>query len=155
MKRISLLVVLFVFVHQAVLAQSGALVFLHPEYFLRKHLTNYEAPQYPDEARNEKAHGTVHLFVVFDTQGRLSEATILDSPNESLAEAVLSACKTWRLKPYAQDAEAFYLGELRVVFTLEEGSAKVTETSEADQRKVSDRFTKEKTDWIKRNKGQG
>ena len=155
MKRVYWLAIFTLFVYGLAQAQSGVAVFLRPEFFLRKHLINYEPPHYPDAARDTKVQGTVHLFVAFDTLGGLAEAKVLASPDESLSKAVLAASKGWRLKAYSQGPEAFYLGELRIVFTLEDGSARVTEASEADQRKVSDRFTKEKTHWIKRHKGQG
>ena len=119
-------------------------VFGYSEYFLRKHLTNSPKPEYPKAALESGIHGQVTAFVWFDKAGELVEATTLISPDESLSEAVISALKDWRIKPYAPlYPDPNYWSELRFVFSIKDGKGEVSEVSTEEQRKVSDEFTQE------------
>ncbi len=119
-------------------------VFGYSEYFLRKRLTNSPKPEYPKAALESGTHGQVTMFVWFDNEGKLVEATTLISPDESLSEAVTSALKDWRIKPSAPNfPDSNYWSEVRFVFSIKDGKGEVSDVSTQEQRKVSDEFTRE------------
>jgi len=121
-------------------AQVRGQVFGEPEYFLRKHLVDSPKLDYPQAAQEAKIQGKVVVFVWFDKDGSLVEAKTLVSPDESLSNAVVTALKVWRIKPYGQGP---HLSEFRFVFSLKEGEAQVSDAPEAEQRTASEELKQE------------
>ena len=120
------------------------LLALEPEFVSRHYLTKSAKPKYPEEAKKAGVQGKVLAFVWFDKDGKLVEAKVLSSPDESLSNAVLSALSEWRISPHAPlFPDANYMSEFRFVFSLKDGIADVMEADRTEQEKVSSEFTKE------------
>ena len=113
--------------------------FLQPERLLRIDMDNKVQPEYPAEAQGAGIHGMVLVFVVFDKDGRVKEVKPLSSPHESLSDAVVKAVKEWRMpaKPYQYYPVSLTWGELRFVFSLQDGKAEILEAPEDVQRRES------------------
>jgi len=126
------------------LPPAETLLALEPEFVSRHYLTKSAKPKYPEEAQKAGVQGKVLAFVWFDKDGKLVEAKVLSSPDESLSNAVLSALSEWRISPHAPlFPEANYMSEFRFVFSLNDGNADVAEAERTEQEKVSSEFTKE------------
>lgn len=95
------------------------LLALEPEFVSRHYLIKSVKPKYPEEAQKAGVQGKVLAFVWFDKDGKLAEAKVLSSPDESLSNAVLIALKEWQISPHAPlFPDANYMSEFRFVFSL-------------------------------------
>jgi TonB family protein len=56
-------------------------------------------PRYPVEALKNRASGVVVIEAVIDVDGRVVDASILDSPDPNLGEVSVASVKTWRFEP--------------------------------------------------------
>jgi TonB family protein len=61
-------------------------------------------PEYPPGAREEKVQGVVVLDAVIDSEGFVLDVKILESPDDRLADAAMTAIQQWKFDP-ARDAE--------------------------------------------------
>lgn len=61
-------------------------------------------PQYPEEARKEKVQGAVVLEATIETDGKVSETTVVEDPDARLTAAAREAVAKWRFEP-ARDAK--------------------------------------------------
>lgn len=126
------------------LPPPGTMLLVERESVCRHYSLESAKPEYPEQAQKAGIQGTVLALVWFDKDGKLVEAKVLTSPDESLADAVLSALRKWRISPHAPlYRDANYMSELRFVFTLKDGNAEVSEAAQAEQEKVSSEFQKE------------
>lgn len=75
-------------------------------------------PIYPPEAKAAKIEGTVVIQATIGTDGRLSNLTIVQGPQE-LQQAALDAVQTWRYRPYLLNGEPVEVQTvINVVFSL-------------------------------------
>jgi len=56
-------------------------------------------PEYTNEARRKKIQGTVMMSVSVDENGRITDARVVKSPDDSLARQSVEILKKWRLEP--------------------------------------------------------
>jgi TonB family protein len=78
-------------------------------------------PRYPEEAREEKIQGKVVCDAIIDSQGKVVDAKVLESPHESLSEAAVEAFEQWLFEPARNaDGEAVdVLYEITMMFKLQ------------------------------------
>ena len=62
-------------------------------------------PAYPEEARSERAEGTVVLKTVVSESGKVEGVRLVEG-NPILATAAISAVKQWRYRPYVREGKA-------------------------------------------------
>jgi periplasmic protein TonB len=62
-------------------------------------------PAYPEEARSERAEGTVVLKTVVSESGKVEGVRLVEG-NPILATAAIGAVKQWRYRPYVRDGKA-------------------------------------------------
>jgi TonB family protein len=63
-------------------------------------------PEYSEEARKAKYQGTVILWMVIGSDGRVHEAKVVRSLGLGLDEKALEAVKTWKFEPAKKDGQA-------------------------------------------------
>ncbi|RVT89842.1 energy transducer TonB [Sphingomonas crocodyli] len=64
-------------------------------------MLRYEAPKYPIELRRAHKEGIVRLLLVIDTQGRVAQASIIDTSGyKSMDQSALEAVRRWLFKPF-------------------------------------------------------
>jgi TonB family protein len=66
-------------------------------------LVNKVQPTYPLLAKQMHKTGTVVLYAVISTEGKVVKLDVIASPYESLSGAALAAVKQWTYKPYLVD----------------------------------------------------
>src|SRR5262249_5936475 len=73
---------------------------------MRREITEGPMPSYPDEALKAGAQGTAMVAVLFDEDGKLWKAAVLESPHPAIAEGVMDALKRWKTYPRGTDLHA-------------------------------------------------
>ncbi|TZG27435.1 energy transducer TonB [Sphingomonas montanisoli] len=64
-------------------------------------MLHYESPKYPIELRRQRKEGIVRLLLVIDTQGRVAQASIIDTSGfKSMDQSALDAVRRWLFKPF-------------------------------------------------------
>jgi len=71
----------------------------------RKHLLNHPKPSYPPFARAAHVWGDVQIAVLIDSDGKISEAKLLNGP-PMLQQAALEAVRHWTFTPFATEGTA-------------------------------------------------
>lgn len=66
-------------------------------------LEKQEPPQYPQDARRAHVAGSVSVYGVVGTDGRLHKMKALSSPALSLTSSTLEALRGWRYQPAVCD----------------------------------------------------
>lgn len=127
---------------------------LFAEYFLRQHIVECPAPEYPEQAVKERVQGEVDLFVIFDSGGVVIETRPLNSDHKLLSEAIVKAVKEWRLKPFNEFyPESKYAGELRFIFSLKDDKPSISNAPQEEQMKFSKEFNDEIAKINKKSSG--
>ncbi|MEK6304192.1 MAG: hypothetical protein AABO41_26185 [Acidobacteriota bacterium] len=62
---------------------------------MRQAVIKRAIPELPKDTPIESADGLVVVAVVFDEEGKLSQAEVLEAPHPSIKQAVLDALKLW------------------------------------------------------------
>jgi TonB family protein len=62
-------------------------------------------PVYPASARAARISGTVVIQATIGKDGRVTDATVVSSPDDSLSQAALDAVRQWRYLPYTLNGE--------------------------------------------------
>ena len=87
-----------------------------------RHLLFNPKPEYPDDAKVKGISGSVFVFVVTDTGGKVISATIVSGPPR-LQQAALNAAKQVRLSPTKMSGQPIKVGGmLKYDFFLERKS---------------------------------
>lgn len=68
---------------------------LYPEGAIRQLVLKRVMPELPKETPINSAQGLVIVAVVFDEEGKLSQAEVLEAPHPLIKQAVLDALKLW------------------------------------------------------------
>lgn len=68
---------------------------LYPEGAIRQIVIKRVMPEFPKETPINSAQGLVIVAVVFDEEGKLSQAEVLEAPHPLIKQAVLDALKLW------------------------------------------------------------
>jgi outer membrane biosynthesis protein TonB len=72
---------------------------LYPEGLIRKIVIKHVMPEFPKGTPINSAQGLVVVAVVFDEEGKLSQAEVLEAPHPLIKQAVLDALKLWETEP--------------------------------------------------------
>jgi len=72
---------------------------LYPEGAIRKIVIKRVMPEFPKGTPINNAQGLVIVAVVFDEEGKLSQAEVLEAPHPLIKQAVLDALKLWETEP--------------------------------------------------------
>jgi TonB family protein len=76
-------------------------------------------PEYSDEARKAKFQGTVILWVVIGTDGRVHQVKVARPLGLGLDEKAIEAVKQWRFKPAEKDGHPVQVAaDIEVNFRL-------------------------------------
>lgn len=76
-------------------------------------------PSYPSEAKANSEQGLVILSAVINEQGKIQDAKVLEAPSNILADAALSAVRTWTYQPYLLDGQPVNVNTtINVVYNL-------------------------------------
>jgi TonB family protein len=118
-----------VFVHNAALAQKPC-PFRAPvgESGLRKYkATKKVKPIYPEASLKNNVAGRVVVKVLVDENGKVSEATVKEAPDELTGQAVVDAAKQWEFQAPAkvQGRQICYESTLSFKFEIKNGKGKV------------------------------
>lgn len=100
--------------------EHGALIWLDSEDVFRRavHRTDLAFPML-DRGR---LHGVVNLDVLIDSRGNVACALAISGHPIAIASA-MSAVRTWRFKPFTQDAKAIpVLGHLVILYDTHQGA---------------------------------
>jgi TonB family protein len=62
-------------------------------------------PVYPESARKEKAMGLVILETMISDTGEVERVSVLESPDDRLSEAAVTAVKQWTFEPALCEGE--------------------------------------------------
>jgi protein TonB len=77
-------------------------------------------PVYPEEARDKKIQGTVHLHVILSKDGTVQQVKVI-SGDAILGKAAEDAVRQWRYKPTLLNGELVEVDTtVDVVFSLKE-----------------------------------
>lgn len=68
-------------------------------------ITKMVKPKYPTEAKHAHVKGIVRVSIRIDTEGRISNAEVVDGP-ELLRDAALDAVRQWTFRPYELNGQA-------------------------------------------------
>lgn len=68
---------------------------LYPEGAIRRIVLKRVMPEFPKETPINSAQGVVIVAVVFDEEGKLSQAEVLEAPHALIKQAVLDALTLW------------------------------------------------------------
>jgi hypothetical protein len=68
---------------------------LYPEGAIRQMVIKRVMPEFPKETPINSAQGLVIVAVVFDEEGKLSQAEVLEAPHPLIKQAVLDALNLW------------------------------------------------------------
>lgn len=68
---------------------------LYNEAMIRERVIKRVMPEFPRETPVDSSLGIVVVAVVFDEEGKLSQAEVLDAPHPLIKQAVLDALKLW------------------------------------------------------------
>jgi hypothetical protein len=68
---------------------------LYDEAMIRERVIKLVMPEFPRETPVDSSLGIVVVAVVFDEEGKLSQAEVLDAPHPLIKQAVLDALKLW------------------------------------------------------------
>ena len=90
---------------------------------MRRRAKNAVMPAYPEAALRGGVQGLAVALVTFDVEGAVIKVDILNSPDESVAEAVSDALKRWTFTPSTLGKSM--QGTLRFSFSIEEGRGRV------------------------------
>ncbi len=75
-------------------------------------------PDYPQEAHDRRIQGTVRLFIIVGTDGKVTQAAVISGP-PLLAESALNAIRKWEYKPVLLNGESVEVETTAdVVFSL-------------------------------------
>lgn len=82
-------------------------------------LLNRVDPVYPPSARAAHITGTVIVEATIGKNGRIKDAKVVSSPDDSLSAAALDAVRQWRYEPYTVNGEPMEIHtRINVGFTL-------------------------------------
>jgi TonB family protein len=113
---------------------SAEHIALYPEKHLREVVIKSVMPEYPDEALRNGAQGTVVVAVVFDAEGQLSKAEVLEAPHPAIKKATLDALKFWRTGRYGDESGPQPMaGWLSFSFAIEKGHGRVAYAKRTDE----------------------
>ncbi len=76
------------------------------QYDRRPRVIHAELPQYPKSGRRAGAQGPVDCLVTIAPSGRVSDVSILQSPDPLLSDEVLRAARAWVFEPILKDGVA-------------------------------------------------
>ncbi|HEX8137535.1 MAG TPA: energy transducer TonB [Pyrinomonadaceae bacterium] len=99
-----------------------------PEAVLRNLAKTSVMPRYPEASRKRGSQGRVVAQVDVDKAGRITEVTVLESPDEEIKSTVVEAIKQWQFgSAYAgeQRKPVRIRGKLTFYFVIEGGDARV------------------------------
>jgi TonB family protein len=66
---------------------------------VRPKILHSEAPVYPTSARRQNITGTVVLVALVDISGNVADVKVIESPDQRLSAAAVSALSKWRFSP--------------------------------------------------------
>jgi TonB family protein len=76
-------------------------------------------PAFPEESRARGAKGVAVAELVFDPNGDVYRARILEAPDTPIKAAVLEAVKQWKFRPQFVDGSAVYIrGKLTFYYVI-------------------------------------
>jgi TonB family protein len=76
-------------------------------------------PAFPEESRTRGAKGVAVAELVFDPNGDVYRARILEAPDTPIKAAVLEAVKQWKFRPQFVDGSAVYIrGKLTFYYVI-------------------------------------
>jgi TonB family protein len=130
-KTASLAVILFLLACPEISkAQSQG---IYAEALLRQRIIYSQQPEFPREALEAGAQGTVIVAVVFDEEGNLSKAEVMESPHPAIKQAVLDALKQWKSGRYGGNGGPWKLtGWLSFSCVIEDGRGQIVYTQRTD-----------------------
>ena len=68
-------------------------------------ILSHENPKYPKLARAAHLQGIVVMHAIIDTDGHISNLSVISSPDKSLTEASIKAVSKWTYEPYVLDGK--------------------------------------------------
>jgi TonB family protein len=138
---IAVLLLLAVF-SQLAYAQEVTPLLLLSELQLRERVLKVVTPEYPAEAKEDRAQGLVIVAVQFDAEGNLFKDRVVESPHPAITRAVEQALAQWKIKPVTllSGVVGRTQGELRFIYEIKDGEGQVSEPSREVQRKLSKQY---------------
>ena len=119
---------------------SAQHIALYPEKHQREVVIKRVMPEYPDEALRNGAQGIVVIAVVFDAEGQLSKAEVLEAPHPAIKRATLDALRFWRTGRYGDESGPYRMaGWLSFSFVIENGHGRVDYTKRTDEDHLPDK----------------
>ena len=90
------------------------------------HATTWKLPEYPQKSVNEHHTGVVAATVAVDEHGRVTNVTIVSSPDVHLAEVVKFAVGQWVFRPFFKDGRPLPAeSNIAIEFRLQPGGPNV------------------------------
>lgn len=91
------------------------------EQILRSHAIRAVIPDFPAEARAQKAHGVVVTQLGLNEQGIVMWVKVLQSPHPAINQAVIGAVRQWTFRPFRIEEEpACMAGKLTFYYIVED-----------------------------------
>lgn len=99
-------------------AQTAKLIRVS-ELELRRAAVRTKMPEYPEEARRQRATGVAVVEIQTDQGGAVTSLQVLEAPHPSINESVQYAVKQWQFKPSTLDGQPVrYAGRLTFYFVI-------------------------------------
>ena len=139
-KRMLNQILLLTMVLSIPVVSSAHHIALYPEKHQREVVIKRVMPEYPDEALRNGAQGIVVIAVVFDAEGQLSKAEVLEAPHPSIKKATLDALRFWRTGRYGDESGPQPMaGWLSFSFEIENGQGRVDYAKRTDEDHLPDK----------------
>lgn len=98
------------------------------EGVLRRLAQHSVIPEYPQVSRKKGATGVAVAELVTDVTGSVRDVTVLQAPDEAIAEAVAAAVRQWRFAPRKVRGQAVPLVGKLTFYFRQRGKAFVVES---------------------------
>jgi len=97
-----------------------------PEKMLRQWAIKAVMPNFPIQAKEHRIEGVAVVGIEINTSGNIEKVEVLQAPDQSISEVVMSAVKQWQFKiPPVDNRSVRVKSKLTFYFVIDGASARV------------------------------